>query len=118
MPERHERACIRQPVPRSTQDTWGLHPEVHFPDQCRSVQVDRSVSYLQHDLHLPHPVLPHDQDQRGCAAMDPWPRRQEKDAEQRPKLHLRQDALPTRLCCGSRTWLQRGLEGKAICFGW
>jgi len=83
VPERHERPRIRQPVPGSTQDPRGLHPEVHLPDQRGPEQVDRLVSHFQHDLHLPHPLLPHDQDQRGCAAMDPRPHRKEENAEER-----------------------------------
>jgi hypothetical protein len=110
VPERHEGPRVRQPVPGPTQDPRGLHPQVHLPDQRGPVQVDRPVGHFQHDLHLPHPLLPHDQDQRGRAAVDPRPHREEEDAEEGPYPHYGQDAFAERLRRRSGARFQRGLE--------
>lgn len=99
MPEWHGRSPIRQPIPGPAEDPRAVHTEVHLPDQRAPVKVDRPVGHLQHDLHLPHALLHHDQGERGRDALDPGLHREEKASEE-GACH-RQDAFPERLRRGS-----------------
>lgn len=65
VPERPEGPGVRQPGRRAPQDPRRVHPGERVPDRREPIQVAGPRRALQHDLHLPPPLLRHDQGQRG-----------------------------------------------------
>jgi hypothetical protein len=65
VPERSQGPGVQQPGRRAAQDPGGVHPGERVPDRREPVQVAGPGRAVQHDRHLPPPLLRDDQDQRG-----------------------------------------------------